>query len=106
MRLINVDDFWRILLGATAERDVFDLVEIDDMLTETPTIEAEPVRHGRWGPHPLDKDWDTCSSCGFGTKRREHSDTVGDKFFIEFSYSYCPRCGARMDMEVCDGGTD
>ena len=53
-----------------------------------PTIDAEPVRHGKWMPREEGKVypfWEryTCSECG------EHSD---DK-------RYCPNCGARMDEE-------
>lgn len=47
------------------------------------TIEAEPVRHGRWEeyqePHIV-----CCSECDWGTG-------VQDK------YNYCPNCGAKMD---------
>lgn len=53
-----------------------------------PTIDAEPVRHGKWMPREEGKVypfWEryTCSECG------EHSD---DK-------RYCPNCGCRMDEE-------
>lgn len=58
-----------------------------------PTIEAEPVRHGKWIV------WDEiiagiyhtvseCSECGFTT----------DKMYRE-EMRYCTNCGARMDEE-------
>jgi len=56
-------------------------VSIED-INSAPTIEAEPVRHGRiikpkrWG------EWSRCSLCD-GT--------------VPIVYNYCPRCGAKMD---------
>lgn len=50
-----------------------------DVFEKAPTIEAEPVRHGRWiGGNALD----TCSECG----------GLGADCF-----AYCPQCGAKMD---------
>lgn len=59
-------------------------VEWDDIL-EAPTVDAVPVRHGKWMPreegcvYPF---WEryTCSVCG------KHADDT----------DYCPHCGARM----------
>ena len=70
---------------------------------EQPTISAVPVVHGYWRPHPLGytsnlvkyEEWDVCSNCGIGTKRRN----MTDDFFEEYSYSYCPWCGAKMDAK-------
>ena len=51
---------------------------------QTPTIEAAPVRHGRWYWKPIDERTSerTCSVCGQG---------ACDDF------NYCPNCGAKMD---------
>lgn len=62
------------------------------------TIEAEPVRHGRWIPTEYDSYadgvpvWDKweCSECG-----HEHS---GEEDTLT---AFCPDCGVRMD-----GGAD
>lgn len=52
---------------------------IDTIMSETSTVDAEPVRHGHW---IVDEDGNIkCSECG-------HRG-VGD--------NYCERCGARMD---------
>lgn len=60
------------------------------LLEDAPTIEAEPVKHGKW-VIAKDKDgfamWDACSSCGHGL----HYVCEGKRF------PYCPNCGARMD---------
>jgi len=51
----------------------------EQILNDTPTVDAEPVRHGHW---VVDEDGNIkCSECGhYG---------VGD--------DYCERCGAKMD---------
>lgn len=60
---------------------------------EAPTIEAEPVMHGRW----IDRTksvkglWDyrfDCSTCG------HIFWNAGIK-----NFNYCPNCGAKMDLE-------
>lgn len=79
MRLIDADKLPKYTGYALSASEVAMAVE------NAPTIEAEPVRHGRWvfpyGGHKYKK----CSSCG--------------KTFYSISYdsTYCPNCGARMD---------
>lgn len=57
-----------------------------DIIDEQPTIEAEPVKHGRWLPQILlgTRVWD-CSEC----------KTIGSP-----QWKRCPVCEAKMDMEV------
>lgn len=66
---------------------------VDDILEDinlSPTVDAEPVRHGKWILYPDNQskvvEADDCSVCGaqwiFGEK-----------------YDYCPSCGAKMDGE-------
>ena len=50
-------------------------------IKDPPTIEAEPVRHGRWIPHRIASS-SMCSEC---------------KKCAAFETPYCPHCGARMD---------
>lgn len=76
-----------------------------NQIRRTPTIAAEPVRHGRWIEVDR-KTWRTgdgskidttveekCSCCGCYVVRYE---TVSQE-------NYCPSCGAKMDAEVQDG---
>ena len=61
-----------------------------DVVEAMPTVDAEPVRHGKWILYPDNQskvvEADDCSVCGaqwiFGEK-----------------YDYCPSCGAKMDGE-------
>lgn len=47
---------------------------------DAPTIEAKPVKHGRW-MYPF-----YCSECGFTPY-----------YSSDLTYNYCPNCGARME---------
>lgn len=63
------------------------IVYMDD-IDEMPTIEAEPIRHGKWiyvkGSNG--KDYRKCSEC-------LHTQEITGLL------NYCPCCGARMDGE-------
>lgn len=60
------------------------------LIQEMPTIEAEPVRHGRWVKRGQDI---FCSEC---------DEESGYTWAGASRYSdYCPSCGAKMD-----GGAD
>lgn len=59
------------------------------LLSETPTIDAVPVVHGRWSGEEIFPDFPTlngycCSNCKQHQGRRTN---------------YCPNCGAKMDGE-------
>ena len=61
---------------------------------------AEPERKtGKWLPHPHEREWDVCSVCGTGCKRREFEMQFGQEKFTEYGYQYCPHCGARLEWE-------
>lgn len=60
---------------------------IDDALSEidsAPTVDAEPVRHGRWVQHKGGySDHYECTVCGKG-------------IVLTAKFRYCPNCGAKM----------
>lgn len=66
---------------------------------EKPTVDAEPVRHGRWVEYPeclkydgaYSEDHIVCSVCG---DVWSIMDNDADRF------DYCPHCGSRMDGDV------
>ena len=69
---------------------------LEELIDEAPTIDAEPVRHGKWkwlsctyDRVPREKEYE-CSEC--------HHKTIvhGDDMPWE---KYCPNCGARMGRE-------
>lgn len=90
MRLIDADELMETLEldchnngeGMTSEEEW-----VAEAIMNAPTIEAEPVRRGRWNvkddPHT---SWYkvACSECGFGGV---------------VTWDYCPQCGARMEDE-------
>lgn len=55
-----------------------------DILQQQPTIEAEPVRHGRWN------EKGHCECCGYDMGSRV------DKWTNVFDFQFCPNCGADM----------
>ena len=69
------------------------LGEAYGIIQEMPTVDAVPVRHGRW-------EWDgeafVCSACGSGYKGQP---TMMGKPMFEF----CPVCGADMRKDGGDG---
>ena len=63
------------------------LATLGAIIDKQPTIEAEPVKHGKW-IKDKDRDMLRCSVC--------------KNFCVENWYywlRYCPDCGARMDGE-------
>ena len=57
---------------------------IDAIVDNEPTVDAVPVRHGKWvdDSNGIEGAWNYCSVCG------EQAIDL---------YDYCPNCGARMD---------
>ena len=56
-----------------------------------PTVDAVPVRHGRWETNSDRPDSLICSICKCGFDMWKHDP-----------HNYCPNCGAKMGMK--DGG--
>lgn len=87
-RLVDADELLgKFRYGDYDSRDDKDwIMTVRRMIKEQPTIEAEPVKHGKWEeyevPHII-----CCSECDWATG-------VDEKDF-----NYCPNCGARMDGE-------
>lgn len=56
-----------------------------------PTIDATPVRHGRWEQGDMYDCGNICSECDY------------DSAYTPCDMRYCPNCGARMDGGEDDG---
>ena len=88
-RLIDADE----LVGCLRNDPLFDLVErygITGVIEAQPTVDAVPVRHGKWTNHIL-------GSTGYGTTVMHQCSECECMTISRFSY--CPNCGARMDEE-------
>ena len=67
-----------------------------DMIEDAPTVDAVPVRHGKWVNAPLcGNDYCRCSNCG--SWHNIHANLRG-----EINFKYCPNCGARMEDDDND----
>lgn len=82
------------------------LVEVEtlyNMVEKLPVTEIASVVHGKWeykvewfdnGFTYIDMVYHKCSECGFKTNWRDKLDDRNKTL-----YNYCPRCGAKMDIE-------
>lgn len=89
MRLIGADELRN-------EVDNYDFIYSDysnmiDMIDDAPTVEAEPVKHGRWIHHAGMNS--KCSCCGRYFPVVEFEQRP-------FDVNFCIHCGARMDGET------
>ena len=89
MRLINADRLRADVLSwencYNGFSDTYDKARIIDAIDEQPTIEAEPVRRGRW--ELIDDIEPTAYSCSICNK------------VSTCKLGYCPYCGAKMEKE-------
>jgi hypothetical protein len=71
-----------------------------ELIKRQPTIDAEPVRHGKWITCTSSEHW-KCSECGCRAGYWFNEDNSGieswEMDFSEWLSDYCPQCGARMD---------
>ena len=76
------------LLNAMPKNDELLSVDVRRIICESPIIDAEPARHGRWvksGYACGESEW-TCTICGNKEWRTSRS-----------RLKFCPFCGAKMD---------
>ena len=97
MRLIDAD-FAKQRINETMSSDyVYSTRRIKNLIDEAPTIDAVPVRHGKW-TRDYESSWGDsrfmCSVCHC----KESVPTCNGEPTI---WDYCPNCGAKMD-EVND----
>ena len=71
------------------------------LIDAQPTIDAEPVRHGKnVGTDYDETDQFVCSECGIeiqGWYRVERDEDDGEETIHEYRFRYCPQCGASVD---------
>lgn len=100
MRLINADallDFLDVGHLRPPTEICFSEIMIKNIIDMMPTVDAVPVRNGKWlyGESESGHDGYYCSQCGEHIRWRYGEENID---FIR-SYNYCPNCGARMDEE-------
>ena len=66
--------------------------EVDQYITETPTIEVEPVRHGQWESMAILVEYMKFKYC--------YACTACGQIGGDTKTNYCPNCGAKMDGEI------
>ena len=76
--------------GSPETISFYDALDVIDKMMDD-TVEAEPVKHGRW---VKDGDFLICLEC-------ESEINIKNSLGVENHKNYCPHCGAKMD-----GGTE
>lgn len=89
MRLIDAHDFWA-RLPRNAEN--ITLADITEALGGTPTIDAEPVKHGYWVTK-----WNRYDKDGYVIQTRGRCSCCNQSSDVS---DYCGNCGAKMYGEV------
>ena len=89
-RLIDADALEiRVEIGHTMDGLLLiPMRDVKKSIENAPTIEAEPVRHGRWR-YVGDNNVFACSEC------KKVIETAYCRY--ECYYRHCPNCGAKMD---------
>ena len=81
----NNTDYGHYAMCMDGSEVEFTMNEVFRIIDNAPTIEAEPVKHGKWSGRYNSH----CSNCGcFCTLA-----------YIKDYPDFCPNCGARMDGE-------
>lgn len=75
-------------------REALDMIQ-SIVRVDSQTVDAVPVRHGKWGEglECYSDDFIVCSICGEAFNVLDN-DT--------YRFNYCPKCGARMDEDETD----
>ena len=94
MRPIDADALLEKDEWLTWDGDSYNVIHVIDVFC-APTLDVEPMRHGRWVKrfcHPMrDGEWQyICSAC-------KDDDYWHENVCIQ-EHNYCPNCGAKMDF--------
>lgn len=105
MRLIDADPLREELFESSKFDTYNDYSMTLDTIDFAPTIEAAPVKHGRWikmtGMMPPEYHGHyECSECHW------HMKGIRSSWNREEELTYCPNCGATMNKEDTDYDED
>ena len=84
--LKHIDEYYDLLkrMGKPSRGMTAVMQNIKTIVNSLQTVDAVPMRHGKWIEYPIADGMNQCSVCGV----------------LRFGKSnYCPNCGARMDKE-------
>ena len=85
MRLIDADALYNEIEYDALFR-VQTAKDIVELIFSAPTVEAEPVRHGKWENYPS-HNYRRCSLC----------KVEWEKPIFNIRANYCPNCGSKME---------
>ena len=96
MRPIDADAFLKDILTAGIGKTIIEYSESDIgyMIRKRPTIDAAPVKHGRWERDEWGSYLRRCSVC---KKSPVYKDERGNS--VAVYAGVCINCGAKMDGE-------
>lgn len=91
MRLIDADNFLDLFYVAAAGQDKAFVATVEMVVADTPDVDAEPVRSGRWNEieDSVTERLMECSVCKEWIMH--HHNYVSN---------YCPNCGAKIEGDV------
>ena len=90
MELINKEEVMKLQTYLLAEGEHEKLVMLSDVMA-IQTVDAVPVRHGRWIPVTNGRGGFECSRChSYSPSFRSGDDNLSP---------YCPHCGAKMEAD-------
>jgi hypothetical protein len=97
LRMIDADELAMDVLGLTIVDPVVVAYanSVLRFIQQAPTIDAEPVRHGRWIMRGGKRYCSYCNKRACVTRDRED-------FWYTVGTEYCPTCGAIMDGGASD----
>ena len=80
------------LLDAIPKNDELFSIDVRRAIVDAPTLDVEPVRHGRWIQSKTVYAYHNCSLC-----KVPHKMQMSCNVYVLLKY--CPHCGAKMDDE-------
>ena len=86
-RMIDTDAAYAVLTDYYHHSTDTQHAALREALGRVETVDAVPVKHGRWKEDSSGYGFWICSACGF----------VSEASAANMLYKFCPHCGAKMD---------